>query len=136
MISAVILTKNEEKNIQRCIKSLQWCEEIIIIDDYSIDNTLSKVKGCKVFKRKLNGNFAAQRNFGLSKAKGDWVLFIDADEVVTKELQKEIVTRIKYSERNGFYVKRKDIFLGRELNYGETGNTKLLRLSKRNSGFM
>ncbi|HSX48707.1 MAG TPA: glycosyltransferase family 2 protein [Candidatus Saccharimonadales bacterium] len=134
MISAVILTKNEERNIQRCIKSLQWCDEIVIVDDYSTDKTLSKVKECKVFKRKLNGNFAAQRNFGLSKAKGDWILFIDADEIVTKELQKEIATRIKYSERNGFYLKRKDIFLGRELNYGETGNIKLLRLAKRNSG--
>ena len=134
MISAVILTKNEERNIQRCLKNLQWCDEIIIVDDYSTDKTLNKIKGCKVFKRRLNGNFAEQRNFGLSKAKGDWVLFVDADEVVTKELQKEIVTRIKYSKRAGFYLRRKDVFLGKELNYGETGNTKILRLARRNSG--
>lgn len=134
MISVVILTKNEEKNIQRCINNLAWSDEIIIVDDYSTDKTLKKVKGCRVFKRKLNGDFAGQRNFGLSKAKGNWVLFIDVDEVVTKELGKEILTRIKYSDKSGFYIRRVDTFLGIELKHGETGSVKLLRLAKRKSG--
>lgn len=134
MISAVVLTKNEGKNIRRCIKGLQWCDEIIIIDDYSTDKTLNLVKRCRAFKRRLNGDFAGQRNFGLTKAKGDFVLFIDADEVVSKELQKEIITRTKYSKCSGFYLKRKDVFWGKELNYGETGNTKLIRLGRKNAG--
>src|SRR3989337_253209 len=100
-LSAVILTKNEEKNIERCLKSLTFCDEIIIVDDYSEDKTLEKCQmfvfggrsnvKCQMFKRKLNGNFAEQRNFGLGKARGDWVLFIDSDEKVSKKLAEEIV---------------------------------------------
>src|SRR5258708_7151707 len=64
-ISAVILTKNEEKNIKRCIESLLWCNEIIIIDDYSEDKTLREIKNFKarVYRRHLNSNFAQHINF-------------------------------------------------------------------------
>ncbi len=136
-ISAVILTKNEEKNIKRCIESLLWCNEIIIIDDYSEDKTLREIKNFKVrvYKRHLNSNFAQQRNFGLSKANSDWVLFLDADEIITLELKREIIeVNFQTDDYNGFYIKRQDFFMGRQLKYGETGNIKLLRLGKINVG--
>src|SRR5216684_4115292 len=101
MITVVILTKNEENNIRNCINSLLWCDEIIIIDDYSTDATLLEISNLKsqnlkikIFKRKLNNDFAIQRNFGLSKAKGEWILFIDADEIVSKLLKREILSKI------------------------------------------
>src|SRR3989338_3704487 len=131
MISAVILTKNEKKNIKDCLQSLNWCDEIIVIDDDSEDKTVEIVKNLKlktqnynsklkIYKRSLNNDFSSQRNFGLSKAIGDWVLFIDADERVSKALALEISNlKSQISNLNGFYIRRRDFMWGRELRYGE-----------------
>lgn len=136
-ISAVILTKNEEKNIEECLKSLCFCDEKIVIDDNSIDKTqeIARRNGAKVFIHSLDDNFSKQRNFGMSKAKNDWVLFVDADERVPEPLMLEI-SGLKFEEPRytGFYIKRKDVIWGKELEHGETGNVKLLRLAKRDSG--
>jgi glycosyltransferase involved in cell wall biosynthesis len=136
MISAVVLAKNEEKNIKACLKSLDWCEEAVVIDDFSQDKTaqIAQKMGAKVFKRHLNKDFASQRNFGLEKAKGNWVLFVDADERVTDKLAKEINRAIKDSQISGFYLKRSDFFGGRKLRYGETAQVRLLRLGRRGAG--
>src|SRR5574337_1738846 len=99
-ISVVILTKNEEENIERCLLSLDWCDEVIVVDDYSEDGTIKKAQSAnlkaqnqdlklKIYKNHLDGNFAKQRNFGLAKVTGEWVLFVDADEVISKNLAKE-----------------------------------------------
>lgn len=142
-ISAVVLTKNEEKNIQDCLNSLAWCDEIVIIDDYSTDNTLEIVKHqtsnlklkIKIFQRNLNGNFAAQRNFGLQKARGEWILFIDADERVSPVLQDEILKlQTSNIKQSGFFLKRTDYFAGRQLKYGETSSARLLRLARKGAG--
>jgi len=138
-ISAVVLTKDEEENIKRCLDSLGFCDEILIIDDYSSDQTveIAKNRRAVVFKRKLNNNFSAQRNFGLKKASNKWVLFVDADETVSPALSSEIVRRLKKShgkQTTGFYFYRKDFFLGHSLNYGETSRVKLLRLAKKTAG--
>lgn len=136
MISAVVLTKNEEKNIVDCLESLSWCDEIIVVDNNSEDRTLevSQKFGAKVFIRNLNNDFSAQRNFGLEKASGDWILFIDADERVSEELKEEIQFEIKNNKVDGYLIKRLDSIWGRELWHGETGNIKLVRLAKKNSG--
>lgn len=137
-LSVVILTKNEEKNIVECLKSLSFADEIIVVDDDSTDNTaqVSKELGARVFTRKLNSNFAAQRNYGLEKARGSWVLFIDADELVSRALRDEIIqtTSNPTHSYSGFYIKRADYLWGKELKYGETGKIKLLRLAKGNIG--
>lgn len=139
-ITAVVLTKNEEKNIERCLRSLDFCHEIIVIDDYSTDKTLDiayKVcKVIKVFKRRLNGNFASQRNFAISKAKNDWVLFLDADEEITKNLELKI-KNLKFDRNAAFYIKRRDYFWGKELFFGEVKKIRekgLIRLVKKGSG--
>ena len=136
MISAVVLAKNEEGNIKSCLKSLNFCGEVIVIDDNSEDKTVKIARKfeAKVFSRNLDGDFAKQRNFGLKKAKGEWVLFIDADERVNKDLAKEIKKVVKEGDFDGFYVKRRDIFLGRELKRGETASVKLLRLGRGKKG--
>jgi len=139
MVSAVILSKNEQKNIIRCLESLSWCNEIIIIDDFSTDETLEIAKklGAKVYQRHLDDNFATQRNFGLEKVKGDWVFFVDADEKISAELAAEIkfqISNSKHQKVNGFYFKRRDKFLGKWLNHGETASIRLLRLARKNSG--
>lgn len=137
-ISAVVLVKNEEKNIKECLETLRWCDEIVVIDDYSEDKTaeIAKKHGAEVYKHALNNNFAAQRNFGLEKTRGEWVLFIDADEQVSEALAGEVssIVNRESSMHQGFYLKRRDFMWGRELGHGETGNVKLLRLAKRDSG--
>lgn len=143
MISAVVLTKNEQKNIKDCLKTLQRCDEIVVVDDYSTDKTVTIAKklGVRIFRRSLNDDFANQRNFGLQQAKGDWVLFVDADERISAPLVAEIQHQVfcpagrrasvKYQ---GFYLKRKDFFGGRWLKHGETAKVKLLRLAKKGAG--
>lgn len=150
-ISAVILTKNEEKNIERCLGSLDFCDEIIIIDDYSTDSTIKKVerilkdyKSFRIYQRKIREDFSEQRNFGLKKSKNEWVLFIDGDEEVSIELKKEIkeIFKVKNSvldeEKIGaFYIKRRDFWWGRELKYGEIRKIKnkgLIRLVRKGCG--
>ena len=131
-LSAVVLTKNEEKNIDICLRSLTFCMEIIVVDDNSTDNTENSAKKYNVIflKRPLNNNFAAQRNFGLEKATGDWVLFIDADEVITAELALEIQNTLNApGKKNGFALKRRDFWWGKELKHGET-------LAARSQGFV
>lgn len=137
-LSAIILTKNEEKNISECINSVGFCDEIIVIDDYSSDKTvkLARNYGAKVIKKSLNNDFAAQRNFALKKASGKWVLFLDADERISPRLKSETIkaTKNPFIRLSGFYLKRRDIFLGEEIKHGEAGTIKLLRLGKKDTG--
>lgn len=138
MISAIILAKNEEKNIVRCLESLQWCDEIIVIDDFSTDKTLERAKKAHAitFQHALDGDFARQRNFGLSKARNDWVLFVDADEIVSKELADEMYQQTSQflTSVNGFFVRREDSMWGKVLRHGEVGDVRLLRLAKKEKG--
>jgi len=138
LLSAVVLAKNEEENIKKCLNRLMWCDEIVVIDDFSTDGTtkIAKQFQARVYKRKLGGDFASQRNFALRKAKFDWVLFIDADELVSKKLAREI--RMKTENDRGEYssysVKRVDIVYGKKLTGGEHGSQHIVRLVKRNHG--
>src|SRR6266550_4183876 len=90
-LSAVILTKNAEDLIADCIDSVSFCDEIIIIDDYSTDRTaeLAKHLGASVYPYSSE-SFAKKRNLGLKKAKGKWILYLDVDERVTPELANAI----------------------------------------------
>lgn len=137
-LSCVVLSRNEEKSVENCLQSLSFCDEIVVIDDNSSDQTvdLAKKYGARVFNRLLQENFADQRNFGLEKARGEWVLFVDADERVSEGLANGIkyLTEKEKNDFSGFYIVRRDILWGRELKYGETGNTKLLRFAKKKSG--
>ncbi|MCJ7826299.1 glycosyltransferase family 2 protein [Patescibacteria group bacterium] len=141
MISAVILTKNNATTLPKILSSLQWCDEIIVIDDYSTDDTIviAKKQKAHVFQRHLNDDFAGQRNFGMEQAKGEWVLFVDSDEIVSEVLQKEIRETISRQGTDkegsvGYFLKRDDIFFGKKLKHGETAHVKLMRLAKRNAG--
>lgn len=136
MITAIVLAKNEAENLKRCFPSLKWCDEIIVIDDYSTDFTaeIAKEYGAKVFRHHLNNDFAQARNFGLNQAKGDWVLFIDADEVVSEELAREVQNAVKAKKIQGYFLRRRDYFGGRLLKHGETASVCLLRLGRKNTG--
>lgn len=147
MISAAIITKNEEKNIRDCIESVSFCDEVIVIDDYSNDATKKIIQDIRVesqkrnqkikyYQRQLNDNFAEQRNFALEKCTNKWVLFVDADEEVSNELSSELTQYIDNPLHgvNGFFVKRKNIMWGKEIKHGEMGNDILLRFARKDKG--
>lgn len=136
MISAVVLTHNDEKIIERTLKSLIWSDEIVVVDDRSSDGTVAIAKklNARVYERALNNDFSSQRNFGLEKAKHDWVLFVDSDEEVSPALAKEIKEATGKMDVNGFYLKRQDVLWGRELKHGETSRVRLMRLGQKGKG--
>ena len=114
-LSAIIITKNAEEQIADCIDSVAFCDEIIVIDNKSVDRTedLARHLGAKVVTYPSD-SFADLRNFGLKKVKGDWVLYIDADERVDSELKANI---LKIIEKEGqkfsaYRIKRKNFYFG------------------------
>lgn len=138
-ISAVILTHDSASTLDRCLQSLIWCDEIIVIDDYSTDATLQIAKkySARGYRRHLNNDWSAQRNFALKLARHDWLFYVDSDEVVPASLKKEIIslTHRRYGTfGNGYLLRRQDIFLGRPLRHGETASVRLLRLANRRCG--
>lgn len=137
MISAVVLTHNDEKTIARTLENLKWCDEIILVDDKSTDKTteIAKKLNAKIFAHELVDDFSVQRNYGLDKAKNDWVLFVDSDEVVSEELKEEILRCVQDDNNiNGYYLKRKDWMWGKWLEHGEISKVRLLRLAKKTAG--
>lgn len=136
MLTGIVLTKNEATNLKRCLESLKFCSSIIVIDDDSTDNTgkIAKSMSAKVINHPLNKDYSAQRNFAISQADTPWILFIDADEVVSSKLAQEISLATKKIQYKGFYIPRIDYMWGKKLKFGDTGRTKLLRLARRGAG--
>lgn len=152
-ISAVVLLSDEDMaTIERCLDSIIWCDEIILLLDNSkevssgtefaikekILNSSSKnYQNISILRRPLNADFSAQRNFGLDKTVNDWVLFIDADEEVTEKLKKEIQNKLDSDisvKTNGYLIKRDDYIFGKKLRYGETGKISFLRMGRKTEG--
>jgi len=117
-VSSLILTYNEEVNLPNSLGSLKWCDDIVVLDSHSKDRTaeIAREAGVRVVKRKFD-DYASQRNFGLNeiKYKNDWVLMVDADEIVPQELSSEIhnVIRQQSNEVCLYMMRRKDYFMGR-----------------------
>lgn len=135
-LSVVVLTHNDETRIVDCLECLGFADELIVVDDNSTDRTveLAKQFTSKIFTRALNGNFSNQRNFALNNVHSQWVLFVDSDELLSKNLKEEIVEAINSREYAGFNIKRFDYIWGRKVTHGELSRIKLLRLAKRNEG--
>ena len=136
MLSVTILTKNSEKTLAPTLRSVAFCDEVIVIDDKSSDNTsdIAKKMRASVYSRSVSDDFASQRNFGLSKAVNEWVLFVDSDEIVSPELAREIQEAVLRVDVNGFYLKRLDVLWEKKLQHGETDRVRLLRLGKKGKG--
>lgn len=125
-ITAIILTKNEELNIERCISSIkQWVDRIVVVDSGSTDKTIeiAKKNGAEVFIHEPFNHYASQFNWALDNVTiaTTWVYRIDADEYVTPELANEIVEacdRHKHDNVNGFVMKFKIAFMGKFLKHG------------------
>ncbi len=135
-VSVVIIAKNEESRIEACLQSVSWAQEIIVIDSQSTDRTIDKARQytSRIYSRPFD-NFRDQKNYGMSLAAGDWILSIDADEVVSEELKSSILEAVnKASSWNGFYVTRSNFIFGEQFRYGGQGSEHILRLFRRGTG--
>lgn len=127
-LTAVILTRNEQETITTAISSVAFCDEILVIDDGSTDETIDRARasGAQVIEHELNGDFAQQRTFGMQQARNYWVLFLDADEEVSPALAEEIQSHIGTStaedssqSNHAFRIPRVDLWCNRTLRHGE-----------------
>ena len=136
-ISVCIICFNEEKNIRRCLESSKWADEIIVVDSMSQDRTaeIAREYTDKVYQRAWPG-YVEQKNFALSKAKGDWILSIDADEEISQGLKDEIRKEIeKEDAKDGYKIPRLSFYQGRWIKHSGFYPDRQLRLFGRNRGY-
>jgi glycosyltransferase involved in cell wall biosynthesis len=135
VLSVIIITKNEAEHIERCLSSVSWADEIIVLDSGSTDNTveLCEVYTDKVFVTDWPG-FGVQKQRALAKAQGDWVLSIDADEIVTPELKQEITLAVHQERYSGYEIPRLSSYCGRQMRHGGWWPDHVLRLFRRECG--
>jgi glycosyltransferase involved in cell wall biosynthesis len=135
MLSVIIITKNEASHISRCLQSVSWADEIIVLDSGSTDNTVALCKKftALVFETDWPG-FGPQKQRALDKAQYDWVLSIDADEWVTAELKEEILSVVKSTDTQGYNIPRLSQYCGREMKHGGWWPDHVLRLFQRPHG--
>ena len=135
MLSVVIITLNEEARIKDCLESVDWADEIVVVDSFSKDNTVEIAGNYtdKIYQREFAG-FGEQKNFALSKANGDWILSIDADERITSELREEIKRTLANPHACGYYMPRKSYFSNKWIKHCGWWPDYLLRLFRRDCG--
>jgi glycosyltransferase involved in cell wall biosynthesis len=129
-ISAVIIARNEETNIVRCLKSVAWVDEIILVDTGSMDNTVALAAQfkAKIYKIEWRG-FGQAKACGIDKATSEWILSIDADEVVSPSLAAEIRLAIDSDNAaDGYFIPRRTNFLGQWIDYSRWHPDYVLRL--------
>ncbi|MEW6056836.1 MAG: glycosyltransferase family 2 protein [Bdellovibrionota bacterium] len=134
-ISATVIVLNEEQDLPRCLESLGFADEIIVVDSGSTDRTaeIAQRMGARLIQESWRG-YGAQKNFAMDQARSEWVLNVDADEVITPELKNEILTELASAKpAEGYAVARKTFYLGRWIKYGgwyPNYVTRLVRKSK------
>ncbi|MBI2996010.1 MAG: glycosyltransferase family 2 protein [Candidatus Melainabacteria bacterium] len=136
-LSVALITFNEERIIEKTISAIHnWVDEIVVVDSFSTDKTLNILEMFNVtlYTEEWKG-YAAQKNFALSKCKSDWILVLDADEIVSNALKNEIINVVgEHSNKIGFKIKRK-LYVGKRwIKYGGYYPDYQLRFFKNNIG--
>ncbi|MDO5509955.1 MAG: glycosyltransferase [Weeksellaceae bacterium] len=130
-ISALLITYNEEDNIQEYIENFSFADEIILVDSYSTDSTVeiaAKHPKVRIFHKKFE-NFSAQKNFAIDQAQYKWCIFFDADERINDRLKFEIISITKTdSDFNCFYIYRDFYFMNKKISYSGWQNDRAIRL--------
>ncbi|MFQ3174677.1 MAG: glycosyltransferase involved in cell wall biosynthesis [Flavobacterium sp.] len=133
-LSALIITYNEEHNIKQVLADLDFADEILVVDSFSTDKTIEiaqSFSNVKVTQHTFE-NYAIQRNFAISLAKGTWILFLDADERLTPELKNEVIQTIDNKTRyKAYYFNRTFRFANKQLHYSGWQTDKIIRLFRK-----
>jgi glycosyltransferase involved in cell wall biosynthesis len=133
-VSVLVLTLNEKENLPRCLGALDWSDDIVVLDSHSTDGTqdLARSLGARIFERTFD-NFAGQRNYALDQIefRNEWILHLDADEVVTPALRDEIAQAIENARFGAYRIASKLIFRGRWLRFSGMYPTYQVRLGRR-----
>lgn len=136
-VSAVLITLNAANTLEITLKALQWCNEIVIVDSGSTDGTLSIAEKyhCKIFHRDFSG-YGTQKRFAVECAKNDWVLNVDADEVLSNELIAEIQQKLQNPDLQevAFTIPISLIFMNKKIRFGGEYGARHLRLFNRKFG--
>lgn len=135
-LSAVVVTLNEEANIVDCLQSLDFADEIVVVDSQSIDSTVELARKFtdKVYQVRFEG-FGKLKNDAAAKANCDWILSVDADERVSPQLAEEIVEIVRRNDsHSGYLLPRKTFFLGRWITHGGWYPGHVLRLFRKDKG--
>ncbi len=139
-LSVAIATYNEETNIVDCLQSVKnIASEIVVVDGNSTDRTadLAKLHGATVIKKPNRPMFHINKNIAISSCKNEWILLLDADEVVSPQLAEEIVSTIASKPgENGYWISRKNWFLGGFLKKGGAYPDPVIRLFRRGKGIL
>ena len=112
-ISACILTKNEEGSIERCLENIKdYVDEIVIVDGFSGDITVEIARKYtdKIYQKEFSGSFAVERNYSIEKSTGEWILVIDADETLSKELQDNLRSLTQQDEYSAYAFARRHYY--------------------------
>lgn len=137
-ISIALAVYNEAQNIDRCLRAVaDWADEIVIVDGKSTDDTIKiakKFKNIKIISTENKAMFHLNKQMAIDACKSDWILQLDADEVVSPELKAEIQKTITNTQYNGFWIKRKNFFLSRFLTKGGVYPDPTIRLYRRSFG--
>lgn len=135
-ISVVVSAYNEESTIGRCLSSVAWADERILVDNSSSDQTVNVAKrfNVRVITRKNDPMLNVNKNAGFDAASGEWILNLDADEEIPVELQKEIEDLKAQKEVDGYWISRKNIIFGKWIRHGLWWPDRQLRLFRRGSG--
>ncbi|WP_373747928.1 glycosyltransferase family 2 protein [Kaistella sp.] len=133
-ISGLIITFNEEKNIQEILDDFSICDEIIVVDSFSSDQTVAIAQQnpkVKIIQHAFE-DFTKQRNVALDAAANDWVLFLDGDERITPQLRQEMILELdKADKKDAYYFYRKFYFAGKPINFSGTQTDKNFRLFRK-----
>ncbi len=136
-VSVILITKNEEEDLPRCLDSVHWADEIVVVDSGSTDKTaeIAQGRGARVFVETWKG-YAAQKNSCLKKATREWVVSIDADEELTEEAQSDIRLLVQKNDPSvdGYAFRRKVFYLGKWITHGDWYPDYVLRLWRRGKG--
>lgn len=138
LVAAVVITKNEERNIAACLASLAWVDERIVVDACSTDRTvaMAEAAGARVFVRPWPG-YGPQKNFGMEQTRAEWVLILDADERITEPLRTDIINVLgggPPQDVAGYEIPRRNFFYGRWIQGGGIYPDFQLRLFRRSAG--
>lgn len=135
-IGVLITTFNSEKTLEKAMKSVEWCEEILVVDSFSSDNTVSIAEkfNSRIVLHEYMGS-SQQLEYGVSLLNNDYVIILDSDEEISEPLKNEIIDIQKSGNFNegGYYIPRQNYFLGRWLKYGGWDNDFQYRLLKKSN---